>query len=714
MYQSKGNIPIMLTSDLLNTALTTKRITPHVHALLLRALASGVTDPVQARLSKGIVRTWFELEKEYGGQTRKLNVHVSQAQQRLERKLSQNSAIVHRTIVSTLHALRYNDQLGSYVEPWLGVTEDHPSVLEAVVWIWLENAGHSPEEIPSIDAHGDALTMDAAKNDPADLIRVLTQFKRQYDVRGMKPAHLVDTLALKHGWWKIGDELRSDVLLFASVCESLSEHEWVPSTEVETHARAINADEGALGRLITSDRLVGTGEDAKHITLRNIYDTSARVKTIIRSLNETFPKANDEWTVPDSVKCTLTDEQLTLVTRIAEGHRLTLVCSPAGTGKTHTAMALATITPSDAKVLCLAPTHKALSVLRKKFAALSRAGVTIDFMTVHRFSLLTEEVTASLVIVDETSMITMPKIRSVLEAFYLLPNTRILFMGDDAQLPCIGRGLPIRDLQDCIVTLRFTRCMRTEGQSLISLATAVRTGAEVDLTQTSQLQVTDESNMDLLVEAVVSAYPVAQEPWDPAYVQIITPQNKHVQELNVQIQKRIVRDPSKPSAPVSGCFVGDAVRIKRNTTAYKNGDEGVLEDIVPAGAEDIATHSKGKRASSGDFVGIVRLQNESRVRVWKYDMDPAYATTVHKVQGSEYPHVVLAMFSNIHPNLRTREILYTSVTRARDRLHIMGDSGALRRMISNPRRTVFSTVTEDDCVPEEWHPPTAEDGVEVW
>lgn len=704
----------MLTSDLLNTALQTKRITPHVHALLLRALASGVTDPVQARLSKGIVRTWFELEQEYKT-TRKLNAHVSQAQQRLERKLSPNSAIVHRTIVSTLHALRYNDQLGSYVEPWLGVTEDHPSILEAVVWIWLENAGHSPEEIPSIDAHGDALTMDAAKNDPADLIRVLSQFKRQYDVRGMKPAHLVDTLALKHGWWKIGDDLRSDVLLYASVCESLSEHEWVPSTEVETHARAINADEGALERLITSDRLVGTGEDAKHITLRNIYDTSARVKTIIRSLNETFPKAHDEWTVPDSVKCTLTDEQSTLVTRIAEGHRLTLVCANAGTGKTHTAMALATITPSDAKVLCLAPTHKALSVLRKKFAALSRAGVTIEFMTVHRFSLLTEEVAASLVIVDETSMITMSKIRSVLEAFYLLPNTRILFMGDDAQLPCIGRGLPIRDLQDCIVTLRFTRCMRTEGQSLISLATAVRTGAEVDLTQTSQLQVTDETNMNLLVEAVVAAYPVAQEPWDPAYVQIITPQNKHVQELNVQIQKRIVRDPSKPSVSVSGCFVGDAVRIKRNTAAYKNGDEGVLEDIVPAGAEDIKMHGKGKRASSGDFVGIVRLQNGSRVRVWKYDMDPAYATTVHKVQGSEYPHVVIAMFYNIHPNLRTREILYTSVTRARDRLHIMGDSGALRRMISNPRRTVFSTVSEDDSVPEEWHPPTMTgDEMDVW
>ena len=708
----------MLTSDIVHTALQSQRITKHVHSLLLRALASGVTDPVQARLSHGIVRTWFELEQECGGQTRKINRHVLQAQQKLERKLSPNSASVHRTIVSTLHSLRYNDQLGSYVEPWLDVTEDHPSVLEAVVWIWLYAAGHAPDEPPIMDSHGAALPIETARRDPAELIRVLSQFKRQYEVRGVKPAQLVDALALKHGWWSMGDELRADVLLYASVCETLSEHEWVPTTEVESHMHVLNADEGALQRLIASDRLVATGEEADQITLRNIYDTSARVKCIIRSMNETFPKAQDVWDVTEDVGRTLTDEQMSLVTRIAEGHRLTLVCAPAGTGKTHAAMAVATITPPTASVLCLAPTHKALSVLRKKFASLSRSGVVIEFMTVHRFSLLTEEVTASLVIVDETSMITMTKIRSILESFYLLPNTRLLFMGDDAQLPCIGRGLPIRDLQDCITTLRFTRCMRTEGQSLISLATAVRTGAEIDLGETPQLQVTDETNTDLLVEAIVAAHPCAasQEPWDPAYVQIITPQNKHVQELNVQIQKRIVRDPAKPSASVSGCFVGDAVRIKRNTTTYKNGDEGVLEDVVPAGAEDIAMHAKGKRASSGDYVGIVRLQSGARVRVWKYDMDPAYVTTVHKVQGSEYPHVVLAMFSNIHPNLRTREILYTSVTRARDVLHIMGDSGALRRMISNPRRTVFSTILEEDCTPENWHPPTGteEEGLEMW
>ena len=687
----------MLTLDDVHAALHTKRITKRVHSLLVRAIESGVVDPVEARLSKGLVRTWFELVTP----SRTVNPVVAQTRQRLEGKLSPNGASVHRTIVSTLYTLRFNGALGTYLEPWIAVTENHPTVLEAVTWIWLYAAGHAPEEPPIMDNHGTALSAETAKRDPAELIRVLSQFKRQYELRAVQPAHLVDTLALAHGWWSEGDETRSDALLYANVCESLSEHEW-------TAPPPCAEDSGdSLRRLVASRRLVDLGPDlddggggVTRITLRSIYDTSARVKCIARTLAETLPRA-DAWTVPDETVRDLTGEQRALVHRVAlQGHRLTLLCAPAGTGKTHTAVTLASLAPE--RVLCLAPTHKAIAVLRKKFEALTDARhstVVMEFMTVHRFSLLTDEVHADLVVVDETSMITMTKIRSILERFYRRPNTRLLLMGDDAQLPCIGRGLPIRDLQECITTLRFTRCMRTDGQSLLALATAIRTGA----TDPPLDGVVDEAAADALVEAAVGAYPVAPvlPPWDPAYVQIISPQNKHVQELNAAIQNRIVRDPSKPSVTVSGCLVGDAVRVKRNTPVYKNGDEGILEDIVPAGVEDVALHGKGKRAASGDYVGIVRLQDDSRVRVWKYDMDPAYATTVHKVQGSEYPHVVLAMFPRTHPNLCTREILYTSVTRARDSLRIVGDSSLLRNMTTNARRTVLPAVANSDCAPED-------------
>lgn len=697
----------MLTVDIVHAAYSSKRIAKRAHARLIKALELGVTDPVASRLSKGSVRLWFELVDEAKG-SHPVNDSVIGAQKLLETKLSHGCAPVHRAIISIIHTLRHNDQFGEYISPWLAVTDEHVDVLEAVAWIWLYATGYAPDEPPIMDNHGNILTLAMARRDPASLIRVLSQFKRQYDIRGTKPSRLVDTLALKHGWWRTGDEIRSDVLLYATVCDALSEHEWVPREEVEAHAQTLSADDGAIERLTKMNHLVSMGEC---ITLHIVYETSARVKTIVRSLNETFPLAHDTWPVPDNAIASLTCEQLDIVRRVADGNRLTLVCAPAGTGKTHTAMTLASVAPHAAKILCLAPTHKALSVLRKKFDALSCAGVCIEFMTVHRFTLVSDDIYADLVIVDETSMITMAKIRSILECFYRIPNTRVLLMGDDAQLPCIGRGSPIRDLQDSVVTIRLSRCMRTDGQSLINLATAIRTGAEIDVDapSTDQLRITDVTNS--IADTVVGEYPcdMVYPPWDTRYVQIITPQNKHVKELNVQIQNRIARDVSKPTVSVSGCFVGDAVRIVRNTPVYKNGDEGILEDIVAAGADDIAIHGKGKRSSSGDLVGIVRLQNGTRVRVWKYDMDPAYATTVHKVQGSEYPHVVLAMFPNIHPNLRTREILYTSVTRARDRLHITGNSSVLRRMVTNPRRTVYSEVGDADSTPLAWNLPGDED-----
>ena len=308
----------MLTLDAVHAALQSQRITKHTHSLLLRALESGVTDPVQERLSRNLVRTWFELEQESGGRSRHINKYVSQAQQTLERKLTPKGAQVHRTIVTTLHSLRYNDTLGSYLEPWLEVTEEHSSVLEAVVWIWFYAAGHAPDEPPIMDNHGAALSLDEARHDPAELIRVLSQFKRQYEVHAVNPAHLVDTLALKHGWWAKGDAIRSDVLLYANVCDSLVEHEWVPRTKVDSFARTLSADTGAIDRLLAEGRLVAMSGDAGNMTLRNIYDTSARVKCIIRSLNETLPAAEEVWTIPDGVVEKLTDEQFSLVKRIAD------------------------------------------------------------------------------------------------------------------------------------------------------------------------------------------------------------------------------------------------------------------------------------------------------------------------------------------------------------------------------------------------------------
>ena len=142
----------------------------------------------------------------------------------------------------------------------------------------------------------------------------------------------------------------------------------------------------------------------------------------------------------------LTDEQRAVVEHVKSGHRLTLCCSPAGTGKTHTAGVVASHVSAEDTVLCIAPTWKAISVLRGKLGFLPN----VIYYTVQGFVLLEPRPLVELVLVDESSMLTMSHLKHILRAYADDESTRIVFLGDDAQLPCIGRGFPIRDLQSLV------------------------------------------------------------------------------------------------------------------------------------------------------------------------------------------------------------------------------------------------------------------------
>ena len=375
----------------------------------------------------------------------------------------------------------------------------------------------------------------------------------------------------------------------------------------------------------------------------------------------------------------LTDEQRRIYDAVAGGARLTLVCAPGGTGKTHTAAVLARRATS---VLCLAPTWKAISVLRGKLE-----GDDVTFLTVQGFVLQASPPDADLVVVDETSMLTMGVLRRIL-AQYERKATRLVFLGDDAQLPCIGVGAPLRDLQTMTETLRLTRCLRTDGVALAAAADAVRRGAPIPYAPGEVVPLDDvfAAIPTLLAggggqeegergEGREEAPLHVRMPWEPGYVQFVTPQNRDVALLNEAVQERL----TGKGARFSGCYEGDAVRICENTDEYKNGDEGQLMRVESR---------KRPRASKATRVGVVRLKGGRLVRVADYHMAPAYATTVHKVQGSEYARAVVALFDGTHPNLLTRESVYTSVTRAKEVLYVAASDALLARCAPLVRRTV--------------------------
>ena len=257
---------------------------------------------------------------------------------------------------------------------------------------------------------------------------------------------------------------------------------------------------------------------------------------------------------------------------------------------------------------------------------------------------------------------------------------RVLFLGDDAQLPCIGRGLPIADLQRVLPTLRLTKCMRTERADLVALASAVRDGgalaAHGDGAVTMEQATMGAAELaDHVAARVIAPVP----PWDAAYVQIIACENKHVDAVNRSVQARL----TGTGAAVSGCYAGDPVRMQYNAEHYKNGDEGVV----------VGVREKRGKADQVKGVATVRRRDGSTFMVDKEGhMRPAYASTVHKCQGSEYATVVLALFRETYMKMVTREMVYTSVTRARDRLSVVGHLPWLDSLENEGRRTLFSVM----------------------
>ena len=226
--------------------------------------------------------------------------------------------------------------------------------------------------------------------------------------------------------------------------EALDEHEWVADLRVP---RVDGRGRERRWPSSEEERLVRVADG---VTLAHVHRTSCRVRTLCGAWARRPLEAWDD----DRAAVTLTDEQRAVVARVAGGARLTLLARPRAREDAHgdgargvRAAVVGPVPRADAQ--------GALGPAQKVPAA--------QLMTAQRLARLTEPPAAQLVIVDETSMMTMAQVCLVLEAYQ---RARILFLGDDAQLPCIGRGLPIRDLQEDVHTLRLTRCMRTEGASL--------------------------------------------------------------------------------------------------------------------------------------------------------------------------------------------------------------------------------------------------------
>lgn len=304
---------------------------------------------------------------------------------------------------------------------------------------------------------------------------------------------------------------------------------------------------------------------------------------------------------------------------------------------------------------------------------------------------------ADAIIIDEMSMVDIYLMHALLRA--VNPGTRLILVGDTNQLPSVGPGNVLRDLiaSGAFDVVQLTRIFRQAAESdIIVNAHRINDGERIPLGKRSKdfLFIRREQP-----DAIISAMLTLVREKLPNYVhadmfdiQIMTPMRKGalgVERLNTILQSFLnPKDPAKPEKEVGGTIyrVGDKVmQIKNNYqiewetrnrygipvdsgAGVFNGDIGIIREINTFAEELTVEFDEGK------MVDYSFKQLE--------ELELAYAITIHKSQGSEYPAVVIPVYSGPRM-LMTRNLIYTAVTRARACVCLVGIPEMLQAMVDN-------------------------------
>ncbi len=306
-------------------------------------------------------------------------------------------------------------------------------------------------------------------------------------------------------------------------------------------------------------------------------------------------------------------------------------------------------------------------------------------------------IVSDVVILDEVSMLDIDVMAYILRT--LSDNTALILIGDVDQIPSIGPGNVLADIIDSgVVPVTRLKGSYRHGKrkTILTNAMKINVGDENLLTNHSDFvlcKVQDKASdrdcrrLKAVIERVFCEEFLACGK-DPYRVQVISPLRSKtlasVDELNIALQKIANPQISEDEQIEFGRVLfrrGDKVmQISNNyDKGVYNGDVGIITEI-----------SIAKKKLRVDFQGLTVDYFDNEFDQIKH----AFATTVHKVQGSQYP-IVIMVVTNYHSMMLLRNLLYTGVTRAQQRLIIVGDEDAVKFAIRNVKNnTRLSALAE--------------------
>ncbi len=395
---------------------------------------------------------------------------------------------------------------------------------------------------------------------------------------------------------------------------------------------------------------------------------------------------------------TLSQEQRHAVELAATSRLLVLTGGP-GCGKTFTTRTIVDLWRAMGKsILLAAPTGRAaqrLAEMTKQEAKTIHRLLAFDPKTMGFRYNEEHPLDAQAIVVDETSMLDLFLAHSLLKA--IPPDAQVLLVGDVDQLPSVGPGMVLRDLIDSqqVPVVRLTEVFRQAAEShIVTNAHRINAGQFPRLTPTTKFAESDCLWLEA-AEPILGAEGVChliseflpQHGIDPVHrVQVLCPATRGevgTRQMNAMLQQ--VLNPSKPGKVElarggSVLRVGD--RVIQQVNDYQrevfNGDIGTITSIDLE--EQELTVQFTERAVTYDYADLSELAL-------------AWAVTVHKSQGSEYPVVIFPIFMQ-HYLLLSRNLLYTGLTRAKQLAILVGPTKAIglaiKRVTDRQRYTALA------------------------
>ena len=397
------------------------------------------------------------------------------------------------------------------------------------------------------------------------------------------------------------------------------------------------------------------------------------------------------------------DEVQLAAIRQAVTSKVMVLTGGPGTGKTTTTQGIiAALKKAGLRVLLAAPTGRAAKRMSE--------ATGMEAKTIHRLLEYNPQdgykrndenpLEGDALIVDECSMIDILLMNNLLKAVPV--GMRLVFVGDIDQLPSVGAGNVLRDIIDSqrIPVVRLVRIFRQAQKSRIVMnAHTINQGRFPD---TSNGRDTDfffmreddpERAAETIVRLVKERLPRAYRE-SPDRIQVLTPMQRGVvgaANLNLLLQQAL--NPSGPSLGRGGYTYrqGDRVMQLRNNYAKDvfNGDLGYIREVDTEG-----------RTLKVDFDGKWVEYDVTELD----ELTLAYATTIHKAQGSEYPIVVMPVLMT-HYVMLQRNLIYTGITRAKKICVLIGATKALAYAVRN-----MSVLKRNTSLRERLNPSLTTDG----